>query len=134
MIIPYLLFQGNCEEALRFYIAVFGGEILYLSRFTAQTGGEALNGKVMHVEAKVAGSVVSAADSRAPLENRDAIRLMIHCDTANEADRIIGALGKSGEVLQRLQPHPPPDDDGMGALVRDPFGYQWILTAPNDRK
>ena len=133
MIIPYLSFTGDCEKAVNAYIAILGGEILFLSRYTVQTGGEALSGKVMHVEVKVAGSVIAAGDRTKPVENRDAVRLMIHCDTSAEADRILNALGKEGEVLQRLQPHPPPDDGGMGGLVRDRFGYTWILTAPNDR-
>lgn len=133
MIIPYLSFQGDCEEAVNAYISILGGEVLYLSRYTADTGGEALSGKVMHVEAKVSGSVIAAGDGREPVENRDAVRLMIHCDTPAEANRIIDAFGKEGKVLQRLLPHPPPDDQGMGGQVRDRFGYTWILTAPNDR-
>ncbi|MBE0601910.1 MAG: VOC family protein [Firmicutes bacterium] len=134
MIIPYLLYRGDCEEAIHFYIDTFGGEILYLSRYTAQTGGDALTGKVMHVEAKVLGSVISAADSAQPVENRDAIRLMIHCATMAEADQILQAIGRDGEVLQRLLPHPPPDDGGVGGMVRDKYGYAWILTAPNERQ
>lgn len=134
MIIPYLKFTGSCEEALRLYISVLGGEILYLSRFTAATGGEALAGKVMHAEATIGGSRVAAADGREAVENTDAVRLMIHCETAAEAERMIDAFGTQGTVLQRLMPHPPPDDGGMGGLVRDKFGYAWIITAPNDRK
>ena len=30
---PYLLFSGNCEEALKFYQSIFGGEITSVSRF-----------------------------------------------------------------------------------------------------
>ena len=134
MIIPYLSFRGGCEEAITLYRKILGGEILYLSRYTAETGGEALKGKVMHTEAKIGGSVIAAADSRKPVENTGAIPLMVHCGTSAEADAIIDAFGAEGEVLQRLTPHPPPDDGGMGGLVRDKFGYEWILTAPNDRK
>ena len=134
MIIPYLSFKGDCEEAIQSYISILGGEILFLSRYTAETGGEKLAGKVMHVEFKAAGSVFAASDSREKVENTDAVRLMIHCDTAAEADTIIDALGVQGEVMQRLVPHPPPDDGGMGGMVRDKYGYTWILTSPNDRK
>jgi len=134
MIIPYLSFRGNCEEAIALYCRVLGGKIEYLSRYTEATGGKAFNGKVLHVEATVAGSVIAASDNRKAVEDVAAIRLMIHCATSTEADRILDALGAEGEVLQRLMPHPPPDDGGMGGLVRDKFGYMWILTSPNDRK
>jgi len=31
-IIPHLSFSGNCEDAVKAYIAAFGGEIYHLSR------------------------------------------------------------------------------------------------------
>ena len=31
---PYLFFHGTCEEALNFYAACFGGEIVGLSRMS----------------------------------------------------------------------------------------------------
>jgi hypothetical protein len=31
-VIPYLSFDGNCEEAINTYMKIFGGEIFYLSR------------------------------------------------------------------------------------------------------
>ena len=30
---PYIIFNGNCEEALNFYAKAFGGEIKNLSYF-----------------------------------------------------------------------------------------------------
>lgn len=134
MVIPYLSFQGCCEEAINRYIQVFGGRLLHLSRYTEATGGPRLNGKVMHAEAEVAGGVISGADHADPPRHGDAIRLMVHCGTSVQAQACCEGLAEGGELLQRLTPHPPPDDGGMGALVRDQYGYVWILTAPNDRK
>lgn len=137
MVIPYLTFCGNCEEAFKLYTSIFGGEIKFLSRFTVETGGAALDGKVMHVEALVGNSVMAGADSGNPEElaqYSDAISLMVHCSTRAEAERYIDALAEGGQIIQRLTPHPPPDDGGMGAQVRDKYGYIWILTAPNDQK
>ena len=137
MVIPYLSFCGNCEEALNSYTLIFGGEIKMLSRFTRETGGGALVGKVMHAEAVVGNSVIAGADGGDPEELarcHDTICLMVHCTTRVEAETCFNALAEGGQALQRLTPHPPPDDGGMGALVRDKFGYKWILTAPNDQK
>ncbi len=58
--------------------------------------------------------------------------LMIHCENKTEAEKIFDEFAKEGQVIQRLTPHPPLDDGGMGAMVCDKFGYTWILTAPND--
>ena len=134
MIIPYLYFHGDCEEAMDLYREILGGKTLFLSRYTEATGGKDFAGKVMHMEAEIGGSVIAAADSREPRKNNGAIPLMIHCDTAAEADRILDAFGAEGEVLQRLEPYPPPDDGGMGGTARDKYGYTWYLTAPNDRE
>lgn len=137
MLIPYLSFCGNCEEAFNLYISAFGGEIRYLSRFTAETGTPDKVGKVMHVEALVGDSVISGADNRTPEEmanSNNNFMLMVHCASRQEAERYIDKLSEGGQVIQRLMPHPPPDDDGMGSLVQDKFGYQWCFTAPNDLK
>jgi PhnB protein len=137
VVIPYLSFCGNCEEALNLYASVFGGEITMLSRFTRETGSEALAGQVMHAEAFVGNSVVAGADGGDPeklAQHHDTVCLMVHCTTRAEAEKCFNALAEGGQPLQRLTPHPPPDDGGMGALVRDKFGYKWILTAPNDQK
>lgn len=131
MIIPYLSFQMDCEQAIALYSEVLGGKVEYISRFTEQTGSPALVGKVMHMQMSFAGGALSGADQEEPVEHGKAMSLLVHCESADEANRILDAFAIGGQVLQRLTPHPPPDDGGMGALVRDPFGYTWILSAPN---
>lgn len=42
-VIPYLSFKGDCEEALNTYIKAFGGEIYYMSRWSENTPGVALD-------------------------------------------------------------------------------------------
>ena len=135
MLMPYLHFQGNCEEAFAFYASIFGGEIKSLSRFTEITGSAALNGKVMHAYVSLGDNRgFSGADQEEPVVHGASMELLVHCTTTEEAQRIYDGLAAEGHELSRLTPHPPPDDDGMGALVRDKYGYTWILTAPNDRK
>ena len=36
-VIPYLAFQGNCEEVVNCYISIFGGGIHYMSRWSKET-------------------------------------------------------------------------------------------------
>ena len=134
MMIPYLAFQGNCEEAFALYYKVFGGKTDYVSRYTEETGTKAMVGKVMHLEATVGGSALSGGDREEPVQITDAVRLMVHCATLAEANAVLDALGAEGTVLQRLTPHPPPDDGGCGGQVRDKYGYTWIITAPNNRQ
>ncbi|MBN1892514.1 MAG: VOC family protein, partial [Clostridiales bacterium] len=80
-VIPYLSFEGDCEEAIRLYMEVFGGEILYLSRWSElNTKDPARSGKVMHVEFLVGETHMSAADSFDRKGTDTSIKLMVHMD------------------------------------------------------
>ena len=37
---PYLIFNGNCEEAFLLYQSVFGGEFPYVGRFSDMPSGD----------------------------------------------------------------------------------------------
>lgn len=133
MIMPYLTFGGDCEQALALYASAFGGKIESLSRYTMETGGPALDGKVMHAYVSFdSRGGLSAGDVDGAISPGSAMKLLVHCDTAQDAMRILDKLAVGGHIISRLTPHPPPDDDGMGALVCDQYGYTWILTAPVD--
>lgn len=43
----------------------------------------------------------------------------------------VESFSEGGTILNPLLPHPKPDDSGMGAVVKDKYGYQWIFTCPN---
>jgi len=130
VIIPYLTYPGNCEEAIALYTSVLGGKATYLSRWTKETGGCALAGKVMHAQVSFGHGAICCGDQDGPVNHGDAMRLLVHCKGAAEARRIMDAFAAGGKVIEPLTPHPPPDDAGMGALVQDRFGYVWILTVP----
>ena len=132
-IIPYLAFAGNCEEAVRAYIDSFGGKILYLSRWSeenARVTPEQI-GKVMHVEFTLGGTRMAAGDSFDCADMKSPVRFMVHKESKEDAVKTIGLLSEGGTVAVPLHPHPAPDDDGCGCVVRDRFGYTWIITCPN---
>lgn len=136
VIIPYLTFNGDCEEALRTYMEAFGGEILYLSRWDRENcEGPQQIGKVMHVEFTLGGTRMGAGDNFDFSGGNIPIRLMVHMDSLEEARRAIETLAQGGgTVLSPLRPHPAPDDGGCGSMTRDRFGYSWIVTCPNPEK
>lgn len=134
-VIPYLGFQGNCEEALEVYRRAFGGEILYMSRWSAEnTKASSQMGKVMHTEFTLGRTRMSAGDFAGETSGNTDVKLMVHMDAQPEAESAVSLLAEGGAVLSPLKPHPKPDDGGCGALVRDRFGYTWIITCPNPAK
>lgn len=135
-VIPYLTFKGNCEEAVNAYINAFGGEIYWMSRWDEKNYDMTPEqiGKVMHVEFNLGSTHMAGGDSVDGGEVKTDVSLMIHMDSEAEALRAISVLAESGTILSPLKPHPEPDDGGCGSLVKDRFGYTWIITCPNPAK
>lgn len=134
-IIPYLSFAGNCEEALQAYQKAFGGDILFISRWTEENCETPEQpGKVMHVEFTLGRTRMSGGDSFDTGEVNTDIKLMVHMDTKPQAEAAIAALAEGGMVIAPLRPHPAPDDGGCGSIIRDRFGFTWIITCPNPEK
>ena len=134
-VIPYLSFKGDCEDALHKYFLAFGGEILFLSRWSEENCETPEQiGKVMHVEFTLGGTHMSVGDSFDIGEVNTDIKLMIHMDTQTKARHTISILAEGGTVVAPLQPHPAPDDDGCGSIIKDRFGFTWIITCPNPAK
>ena len=134
-VIPYLSFKGDCEDALHKYFLAFGGEILFLSRWSEENYETPEQiGKVMHVEFTLGGTRMSGGDSFDTGEVNTDIKLMIHMDTQTKARHTISILAEGGTVVAPLQPHPAPDDDGCGSIIKDRFGFTWIITCPNPAK
>ncbi len=132
-VIPYLAFQGNCEEVVNCYISIFGGGIHYMSRWSKETYDRTPEqiGKVMHVEFALGGTHMAAGDTFDTAQVNTDIRLMVHMESEEEARHAVSALAEGGTVLSPLQPHPKPDDGGCGSVTKDRFGYTWIITCPN---
>ncbi len=135
-VIPYLSFNGCCEEAIHAYIKAFSGEVYYLSRWSEETCGGMPEkiGKLMHAEFSLGNTRMSGGDAFECIEGNTAIKLMIHMETMEQALRAVEILAEGGRVISPLKPHPAPDDGGCGSVTRDRFGYTWIITCPNPEK
>ena len=64
---PYLLFNGDCEQALKFYEQTLGAKIEFLTRFAGSPSAEQVppewGDKVLHATLKIDGNVVMASDA-----------------------------------------------------------------------
>ncbi|MCG8571231.1 MAG: VOC family protein [Spirochaetes bacterium] len=139
-IYPYLSFNGNTEEAIRFYQSIFGGELLLLSRFKDMPGNEKLSQadleKVMHVTLKTKeGIIIMASDviesMSPPLKKGNNYSLSIEVESKEEADRIFDGLKTNGEVIMPL------DNMFWGSyfgLLFDQFGIQWMISFSEEKQ
>ena len=129
---PYLFFDGRCEEAIEFYRAKLGAEVVMLMRFKdapephqpgmIPPGGE---NKVMHANFRVGDTAVLASDGRCqgkPSFQGFALSLTVSTDA--DAERLFVALGDGGQVQMPLAKTFFSSRFGM---VADRFGVSWMV-------
>ncbi|MGH7708388.1 MAG: VOC family protein [Vulcanimicrobiaceae bacterium] len=126
---PYLFFSGNCEEALTFYAAVFGGEITAMMRvgdtpMAAQMPPES-HKNIMHANFKSPELRFMASDaSPGKSYGEGPISLSLGMRDVAEAQRIFNRLAEGGNVDQPLE------DMFWGAkfgMLTDRYGIDWMI-------
>jgi len=137
MINPYLVFSGNCKDALDFYHSVFPCEepkIMYYGDYMpegTETPPELLRTWVMHGEMVICGTNIWFADEAASFTKGDSIRLSATVPTGKEAKAIFDALCVGGAVTL------PPTETFYSvfhAAVTDQFGVKWNVVAEEQPK
>lgn len=131
---PYLIFNGNCEEAFLFYQSVFGGEIPYMGKFNEMPADEnspklsdADANRVMHVCLPIGKTMLMGSDSNAASGDvafGANVSISINVESANEADRIFNGLSAGGD------PFMPMNKTFWGAyfgMFVDKFGIHWMV-------
>jgi PhnB protein len=125
----YLLYDGQCGEAFRFYERVLGGKIDFIqthgeSPMADQTPPE-LRDKVMHVHMTVGDQVLMGSD--APMqhfEKPQGFSVSLGIEDPAEAERVFNGLAEGGTVTMPLQKTFWAERFGM--LV-DRYGIPWMV-------
>ena len=129
---PYLMFNGRCEEAINFYQAELGAEVVALMRFNENPPPPDRvppnwNNKIMHACFKIGDSEIMASDGDcADKAGFSGVRLSIQVKNEAEAARAFGALSKGGTVKMPLGKTFFSPSFGM---LDDRFGVSWMVVA-----
>jgi predicted 3-demethylubiquinone-9 3-methyltransferase (glyoxalase superfamily) len=121
----FLMFEGQAEEALRFYTSVFDdGEIVSLTRY--DDAGPGTPGTVERAVFSLGGREFMAIDSSVEhaFTFTPSISLFVDCDSEAEVDSLAGALGEGGAVLMPVGAYGFSRRFGW---VTDRFGVSWQL-------
>ncbi|WP_369229767.1 VOC family protein [Streptomyces sp. R21] len=124
-ITTFLMFEGNAEEAMTFYISLFDdAEVIAITRYGADGPGK--EGTVQHATFALAGEQFMCIDSPAQHDFTftPAISLFVQCADEAELDRLYAALAERGTELMPL------GDYGFSprfGWVNDRFGVSWQL-------
>lgn len=133
---PYLIFNGNCEEAFLFYKSVFGGEFPYIGKFSDMPPSDDPNcpppsadeaNRIMHVSLPIGNTVLMGSDSTS--QSGDVaiganVSISINTDSRAEADKLFNGLSSGGNVIMPMQ------NTFWGAyfgMFVDKFSIHWMV-------
>jgi len=126
---PYLIFNGNCRQAMEFYRQCLGG-VLYMSSYAEAPGTENLPAQykdwLIHARLTIKTLVLMASDTRPgmPVTQGDASFVSLNCDSIDEAEGIFKALSEKALIDMPLQETFFAVRFGM---LTDQFGVKWML-------
>ena len=123
---PFLMFSGQAEEAMSFYVSLFDrSEVLSIRRYGPNEAGA--EGSVMHATFSLDGLQLMCIDSNVQhgFTFTPAISLYVTCHSAEEVDRLFERLSEGGQVLMPLDAYP---FSARFAWVTDRYGVSWQLT------
>ena len=133
---PYLFFDGNCAEAMRFYEKALGGKLEMMMKAseappeaskpcadgTAPGNGDA----VLHACVMVEGRRLMASDwmSPDPYPGINGVSISLVYPTVEEAKRKFDALAAGGKVIMPLGKTFWIESFGM---LTDQYGANWMI-------
>lgn len=132
----YLIFDGNCAEAFRFYQQVFGGELLVMPFGESPVCDEVPvehRERTMHASLSVGGQLLMGSDCM-PGDAYDGIKgchISIQAEDLAHAERLYQALTVGGSVQMELQATFWAE---RFAMLTDRFGVPWMINFDGDTK
>lgn len=124
-ITPFLMFQGQAEEAIRHYLDLFDDGTLETIQYYGPEGPGA-EGTVMYAAFTLAGHRLAAIDSAVEhdFDFTPSLSLFIECDSEAQIRQLYAGLLEGGDDLMDLGDH------GFSTLfgwVDDRWGVSWQL-------
>jgi predicted 3-demethylubiquinone-9 3-methyltransferase (glyoxalase superfamily) len=119
-ITPFLWFNDNAEEAVRFYVSIFKnsriGLVTHYTKESSEASGQTA-GSVMTIAFELDGQHFTAINGGPHFRFNEAISLVVNCESQDEIDYYWDKLGEGGD----------PKSHVCGWL-KDKFGLSWQIT------
>lgn len=126
----YLIFNGNCREAMQFYAKCLGAE-LQMMKFSEGPGAcsslpKEAHDRIMHARLTKGSAVLMASDNMPGMAFHpgDNFFVNVDCESVQEIDRYFAAIGENGTVKMPLQETFWAARFGM---LTDRFGVNWMF-------
>lgn len=126
----YLMFGGNCRQAMERYHEIFGGDvqIMAMSDMPADAGEVPADQAdlVMHAALQVGDALLMASDDPTGHEGTRGMMVSFSTPDVGEAQRVFDALAEGGEVTMPMEATFWSPAFGMCV---DRFGTPWMVGA-----
>ena len=131
---PYLLFNGQCEAAFKFYEKCLGGKIEAMLTHEGTPAEQDVppewRKKILHARLTVGDQVLMASDAPPErYEKPQGFSVSLNVNTPAEAERIFHALAEKGKVQMPLAQTFWAIRFGMCV---DQFGIPWMVNCEKD--
>jgi PhnB protein len=124
-LLPYLIFSGNCREALEYYKKIFDGEIKSMVTFENSPipVSKDLQKRIFDSEFNADGIRFKASDDlpEHPIKVGTNISLFVSFTDKSEKESVFKILSERGKVLFPLE-----DNFGM---LQDKYKIQWMFVS-----
>jgi PhnB protein len=123
----YLIFNGNCREAMAFYQKCLGGD-LRVTTFGDMPGNIPPEAKALIAHARIVeggGPILMASDNMGapPVAHGENFFVSIACDSVQETEKLFAALSAKGKIKM------PPQETSWAerfTMFTDRFGINWM--------
>ncbi len=127
---PYLMFKGDCEEAMNFYIEILDGKFLMTMRYKEgppeYMSTPDIGNKIMHTTIQFKGGEIKASDhfdEKAPNAMKHHLSLGFKDETNGE--KAFNRLAEGGKITM---PFASVFWGGKFGSLVDKFGVQWMVS------
>lgn len=131
----YLTFNGDCEEAFRYYAKHLGGEISALMKFSEgppdMPVDDADRDLIMHASLNIGNAMIMASDAPGGRYRKpQGVSVSIAIDDPKEAERIFAALADGGDIEMPIGETFWAERFGM---VTDRWGTPWMINCAGSK-
>lgn len=128
-LIPYLNFEGNCEEALNYYKDILGGRVEIQTRYDnpAMNAPEDYKNKVLHGRLYFGDKAIYASDifpGKKAHKNSGDVQLSLDVSDPETGKKIFDQLAEGGKTGLAFEKQFWGDWHGN---LTDKFGIRWMV-------
>lgn len=134
LLTPYLLFNGNCREAMLFYQHCLGGELVFQTVADAPASyvlPDRLGSMIMQATLVKDSFTLRASDlnDNDVLVNGNTVTFMLKCSSQSELNQVKAKLLNGGMMIQDLS---RTSDNAWITSLMDKYNHYWTIFCYGD--